>query len=111
MHQHHADASWLRLRGLASDSFAEHTVSHLPPRISPTAAAMAERWQYEIVWRGDPIKTMTSFGTLECRLCMREKITILNASWDSPERMLNKQREIYGACHHKAKFHALTKTF
>ena len=59
----------------------------------------------EILWRGNPISMVKTFGTRNCALCNRERLEILKRSRKDPNSTINSCNEIYGACRHKPKFH------
>ena len=58
-----------------------------------------------ILWRGNPISTMKTFGQLNCSLYMRERLSILEQVKNNPNNLINASNEIYGSCCHKTKFH------
>ena len=45
------------------------------------------------------------FGTVNCRICMREKLEILRHSFDPDVNLNNSRSEIHGSCQHKPRFH------
>ena len=45
------------------------------------------------------------FGTVNCCICMREKLEILRHSFDPDVNLINSQSEIHGSCQHKPRFH------
>ena len=63
----------------------------------------------DIIWQGNAISCMKSFGRYNCRLCMQERLEIYKASRqdsaNSEESIINSATESYGACRHKTKFH------
>jgi len=63
----------------------------------------------KILWQGDAISCMKSFGTLKCSLCMRERLEILKKSQKEQDKLINTCGEIYGACRHKTRFHRYTQ--
>ena len=58
-----------------------------------------------IEWQGNPISCNKSFGTLNCSLCMHERLIILKNSRNDPSKIINTSTEFYGACRHKPRFH------
>ena len=64
----------------------------------------------DILWKGNPITCVKSFGKINCSLCMKERLLILNALGDKMDkkRLINSNNELYGACRHKPKFHRYT---
>ena len=64
----------------------------------------------KIVWQGNAISCMKSFGILNCSLCMRERIEILRTILQNEEwKIINHCNEIYDACWHKTRFHRFLK--
>ena len=58
-----------------------------------------------VIWEGNPISTVKTFGTKNCALCNRERLEIFKASKENPESLINSCNEIHGACRHKPRFH------
>ena len=65
----------------------------------------------KIIWQGNPITYMKSFRKLDCLLCMKERIAILDAHKKDPKELINSQNELYGSCRHKTKFHRYYHTY
>jgi hypothetical protein len=63
----------------------------------------------KIVWQGNAISCMKSFGKLNCSLCMQERIKILRTIHQEEWKIINHCNEIYGACRHKTRFHRFLK--
>ena len=61
-----------------------------------------------ILWTGNPISCMKSFGTHGCQLCMKVRVEITKRWLKSPNSLVNSCSEIYGACRHKSRFHWFT---
>ena len=65
----------------------------------------------EILWQGNIISCMKTFGKLSCKLCMQERIEIhkeLELEKSRLEwKLINSGAELYGACRHIPKFHRL----
>ena len=64
---------------------------------------------HSIVWQGNPISAVKTFGTNHCMLCNKERLEILKLARFKPHLLINSCNEIYGACRHKPKFHRYTK--
>ncbi|CAB9506324.1 unknown protein [Seminavis robusta] len=67
----------------------------------PQKWQLSEHWnsiEISILWQGNPISTVKTFGTRHCSLCNRERLEILKRSRESPEKLINSCNEIYGAC-------------
>ena len=95
-------------KGTPSDTLACHYADHWKDRGHiPSAGMLREQTSMEILWKGDPIRSMRSFGTLACRLCLKEKVFLLKTNWSTPSLLINRLSEIHGGCRHRAKFHRL----
>ena len=67
-----------------------------------------------ILWYGNPISCNKSFGKWNCRLCMKERIIILEemrkGKAAGKRHLINSASELYGACRHKPSFHRYSIT-
>ena len=98
---------------LCTDIFARHFTSQVTLPLKPNKKGIPDLQSSElyplvrvkVLWSGNPISCMNSFGTLKCVLCMKERRIILNRSNKSPESLINNRTEIYGACRHNPDFH------
>ena len=59
----------------------------------------------KVLWQGNPINVVKTFGTPNCALCNKERLEILKQSRKDPNSLINSCNEIYGACRHNSKFH------
>ncbi len=101
MGQHLNDVKKLVTKGIKSDSFASHLANHCKKEAKPTSDELCKiMMKVKIVWQGNAISSMKSFGKLNCSLRMRKRIEILE-EW----KIINHCNEIYGACWHKMRFH------
>ena len=105
MQQHFNDVKKLHNQGIKSDSYAKHFAEQLSnfEDISPTLQRSNIRCS--ILWQGNPINVVKTFGTSNCALCNKERIEILKQSKKDPKSLINSCNEIYGACRHHPKFH------
>ena len=55
-----------------SDSFAEHFASHFANCRDLNPQRIRKCLDMSIIWQGNPISCMKSFGRLDCTLCMQE---------------------------------------
>ena len=62
----------------------------------------------KVLWEGNQLLDSKTFGKLECSLCMKERILILQQFYKYKSRIFHKSNEFYGSCRHPAKFHRLT---
>ena len=61
----------------------------------------------EILWQGNAISCMKTFGKPSCRLCMQERLFIYKALRNEKQKhlVINSANELFGACRHKPNFH------
>ena len=107
--QHIGEVKKLVNRGEGSDSFAKHFASHFTDSTNITRDDINRLIKIDVMWQGDPISCVKSFGKMSCSLCMKERVEILKASKKQPRQLINSRNEIYGACRHKTKFHRFTR--
>lgn len=88
-----------------SDTFARHFGKHLiDEKCDPAPKNQRKYMRFEVLRELDAISAMKGFGRLDCRLCMAERLAILEASYRG-EKIMNSRSEIYGGCKHKKRFH------
>ncbi len=59
----------------------------------------------DILWQGDPLSCVKTFGTRSCKLCTKERYAIIKLTRETPNLAINKCNEVHGACRHKPWFH------
>jgi hypothetical protein len=70
MGQHLNDVKKLITKGIKSDSFASHFTNHCCKReTKPTNDELRRMMKVKIIWQGNAISCMKSFGKLNCSLC------------------------------------------
>ena len=111
MQQHDQDVRKLFFHDLRTDSFASHFGKLVPKPLPPEKKVQDfVLYDFEILWKGNPLSTVKTFGTRACKLCAQERLAILQASRGKNYKYsINKCSEIYGACHHKPAFHRYKK--
>jgi hypothetical protein len=112
MQGHAQDVRRLFISGVKSDSFAEHFCQFIPPPKDATEKVKVQdhiKYRFEIVWKGNALNTVKTFGTRGCSLCTQERLEILKAVHKNPKASINAKNEIYGACRHKPRFHRYLK--
>jgi hypothetical protein len=105
MQQHFNDVKKLHQHDLKSDSYARHFAEQLSNFENITPVLQRNSIKCSIIWQGNPINVVKTFGTQNCALCNRERIEILKQSRKNPKSLINSCNEIYGACRHNPKFH------
>ena len=109
MQQHFTEVKRLHNRGERSDSFAAHFAEQYQNFEEITPRMIRNNTTFSVIWKGNPISTVKTFGTPNCMLCSKERLEILRASRADPNKLINSCNEIYGACRHKARFHRYCK--
>ena len=56
---------------------------------------------FEVLYQGNPLAVVRSFGTKNYKICINQKLLILYASFESPDRLINIHLEIHGSCLYK----------
>jgi GIY-YIG catalytic domain len=105
MQQHFNDVKKLHQLGVKSDSYAKHFATQFSNFNNLTPSLQRGSINCEILWQGNPINVVKTFGTPKCALCNKERLEILKQARKNPESLINSCNEIYGACRHKPKFH------
>jgi hypothetical protein len=105
MQQHVQDVKRLVTQGKSSDSFAAHFARSVPEGTEKKQINGFVKIKVDILWQGDPLATVKTFGTKKCKLCAKERVAILRMTKFTPHLAINTNNEIYGACRHKPRFH------
>ncbi len=105
MQQHFRDVRVLAKTGTKSDSYARHFAEQLQNFEDISNQLQRNTITCSVIWKGNPLSAVKTFGTPHCTLCARERIEILKLSRYKPHLLINSCNEIYGACRHKPKFH------
>ena len=112
MNDHFAETRNQINKGLVSDSFAKHFASHfktVSKNSQISSGDIRKITKVSILWQGNPISSMKTFGKINCNLCMMERMEILKAKkldeLNGEHKLINSSKELYGACRHKTKFH------
>jgi predicted GIY-YIG superfamily endonuclease len=103
--QHENDVKNLYQKGFKSDSFANHFAKNIPKKTQAKKIKKFIRAETDILWQGDPISCVKTFGTKSCKLCNQERLAILKLTRKTPTLAINTCTEIYGACRHRPRFH------
>ena len=105
MQQHFNDVQRLHKTGEKSDSYAKHFARELVNFEKINNNLQRNSITCSIIWKGNPISAVKTFGTVNCTLCTKERLEILKLSRYKPHLLINSCNEIYGACRHKPRFH------
>ena len=105
MQQHKQDTKRRFVEEKLSDSFASHFAQLIPEGTETKNVKDHIKFKVDILWQGNPLTCVKTFGTSACKLCAKERLAILKLTRKTPHLAINKCTEIYGACRHKPKFH------
>ena len=105
--KHNQEVRLMANKGIASDSYARHFSQFFKPG-ECTIGKVRRLIEVDILWEGNPISAVKTFGKECCTLCMRERFLILDQSKRNKTLLINSNNEFYGACRHRACFHRLT---
>ncbi len=106
MKGHFQDVKKLMEKGVHSDSYARHFAGIWPRGASPPTPGMQrDLIKCDILWKGNPISVVKTFGRATCALCNRERMEIIKLSRSAPDTLINSCSDIHGACRHKPRFH------
>jgi len=100
---HFNDVQWLVSKGIKSDSCTSHFDPLFDGKASPTDLRHIQN--FEVIWQGNPIAVVKTFGASNCQLCLREKMETAKALNKHPSKLINSCSKIYGGCRHKPTFH------
>ncbi len=105
MQQHFNDVRNLRAGKGHHDSYAHHFAKMSINFPNPSPKLLRSLATFHILWQGNPLSTVKTFGTNHCLLCDQERLHIFKWNKLHPDKLINNHDEIYGACKHKPKFH------
>ena len=108
MQQHFNEVRKLHQLGEKSDSYARHFARQLVNFEKVSNTLQRNTIHCSVIWQGNPISAVKTFGTTNCVLCAKERLEILKLSRYKPHLLINSCNEIYGACRHKPRFHRYT---
>jgi hypothetical protein len=66
------DVKILFINGKSSDSFASHFASLVPEGTAKKNVKDFIKVKVNILWQGDPLSCVKTFGTRSCKLCTKE---------------------------------------
>ena len=101
--QHNNETRRMFRDGESYDSYSRHFFKQFDHEPSPKQ--LRKITEHEMMWQGNPISVMKTFGTLHCTLCMKERCEIIKAKLEKNNQITNSCNEIHGACRHKPRFH------
>ena len=105
MQGHVQDVKNLFINGKSSDSFVSHFASLVPEGTTKKNVKDFVKFKVDILWQGDPLSCVKTFGTRGCKLCAKERYAIIKLTRETPNLAVNKCNEVHGACRHRPRFH------
>ncbi len=72
MQGHVQDIKNLFINGKSSNSFALHFASLIPEGTAKKNVKDFVKVKVDILWQGDPLSCVKTFGTRACKLCAKE---------------------------------------
>ena len=76
----------------------------------PNPTSIRNLIDFKILWKGNGFSLSKTFGSSSCKLCMKERTSIMDRSWFKPNSLINRCSEIYGSCRHKPCFHRFSSS-
>jgi len=105
MQGHVQDVKNLFINDKSSDSFASHFAALVPKETAKKNVKDFVKIKVDILWQGDPLSCLQTFGTRACKLCSKERYAIIKLTRGTPRLAINKCNEVHGACRHRPRFH------
>jgi hypothetical protein len=79
--------------------YARHFASIWPRgAAAPSPGMQQDLIECQILWQGNPISIIKTFGKSSCTLCNRERMEIVRLSQMIPDKLINSCSKIHGAC-------------
>jgi hypothetical protein len=108
MRGHFQDVKQYVEKNVLSDSYARHSEGLVPKGAkSPTPGEQRVQISCSLIWKGNPLSAVKTFGKNSCKLCNREQMAIVKAEHNNPNNLINSRSELHGACRHLPRFHRL----
>ena len=113
MQQHNCDVVRQIKKGKKSESFTKHYTNQMKNYSEYKNKAihrlLRNSYTSKVLWQGNSISTVKTFGTSHCVLCNQERLHIFYRFKKDPGKQINFCNEIFGACKHKTRFHRYIK--
>ena len=93
-----------------ADSFAKHFANLCREcnSYNEVRAKMKKIMEPSIIWQGDRIQCMKTARTMQCKICMVERLEILERFQNNRKMLINDNSDIFSSCKCRAKFHKFT---
>ena len=70
-----------------------------------TANLVRHQTKCSILWQGNPLSTVQTFGTPSCKLCNKERLEICKRAKFKRAMPMNERTDLFEACNHKPSFY------
>ena len=87
----------------AAKFFAAALMNFRPGTVSATL--VRSQIEYSILWQGNPLATVQTFGTPHCKLCSKERLETYKRARHKRDTLINERTNLFEACLHKPSFH------
>ena len=77
---------------------------HHGPRLDHSLV-IGRPFECSVLWQGNPLSTVQTFGTPHCKLCSKERLEIYKRARYKRETLINDRTNLFEACNHKPSFH------
>ena len=105
MEEHNSDIKICQKTGKSKSSFSSHFATVLQNFNPITTKLIKNSINYSILWQGNPLSTVQTFGTSRCRLCAKERIEIMKRARHKPLTLINRRIDFYESCKHIPQVH------
>jgi hypothetical protein len=84
MQGHIQDVKNLFINDKSSDLFASHFAALVPAGTAKKNVKDFVKIKVDILWQGDPLSCLQTFGTRACKLCLKEQYAIIKLMRETP---------------------------
>ena len=97
----------MKNKNIISDSFAQHFTKYFKHNNKTKVADVRNLLEVKVIRKLKPVDIVKIFGSLECKLCIEERVEIVKVKmfYCSSHKYINRNIEIYRAYQHKVKFY------
>jgi hypothetical protein len=83
-------------KNIFSDSYTKYFGGMVPhgARQAPTPGIHRDLISCSVIWKGDPITAVKTFGKNSCKLCNPERMVIVKTEYKSPRGLINSRLEL-----------------
>ena len=106
--QHYCDVKKRLEKGKNKTRFSKHFASCYQEEYGTkvyNVKKMKKLVRHEVLWEGNPLSCVKTYGTKQCTLCAEEKYAIWSETGRNFKYCLNKRKEIFSKCAHNVYFH------